>query len=58
MIHSDHSMTGIDIVVFDKFHEHSSHADVVMDMRREAQRMLHTDLRIMVMLTTLDMLNS
>ncbi|SIT83569.1 ATP-dependent helicase HrpB [Pontibacter indicus] len=55
MIHSDRSLTGIGIVIFDEFHERSIHADVAMALSREAQQALRPDLRIMVMSATLDM---
>ncbi|SFH08233.1 ATP-dependent helicase HrpB [Pontibacter chinhatensis] len=55
MIHSDRSLAGIGIVIFDEFHERSIHADVAMALSREAQQALRPDLRIMVMSATLDM---
>ncbi|RDV14539.1 ATP-dependent helicase HrpB [Pontibacter diazotrophicus] len=55
MIHSERSLTGIGIVIFDEFHERSIHADVAMALSREAQGKLRPDLRIMVMSATLDM---
>ncbi|MCC9168102.1 ATP-dependent helicase HrpB [Pontibacter harenae] len=55
MIHSDRSLTGVGIVIFDEFHERSIHADVAMALSREAQSTLRPDLRIMVMSATLDM---
>ncbi|WP_299824847.1 ATP-dependent helicase HrpB [uncultured Pontibacter sp.] len=55
MIHSDRSLTGVGIVIFDEFHERSIHADVAMALSREAQHTLRPDLRIMVMSATLDM---
>jgi ATP-dependent helicase HrpB len=55
MIHSDRSLSGVALVVFDEFHERSIHADVAMALAREAQQTLRPDLRIMVMSATLDM---
>lgn len=55
MIHSDNSLKGVAMVIFDEFHERSIHADVAMALCREAQQMLRPDLRIMVMSATLDM---
>ncbi|WP_187261411.1 ATP-dependent helicase HrpB [Pontibacter beigongshangensis] len=55
MIHSDRSLTGVGIVIFDEFHERSIHADVAMALSREAQHTLRPDLRILVMSATLDM---
>ncbi|MEO1055182.1 MAG: ATP-dependent helicase HrpB [Bacteroidota bacterium] len=55
MLHSDNSLEGIAMVIFDEFHERSIHADVAMALAREAQQVLREDLRIMVMSATLDM---
>lgn len=55
MIHSDKSLSGVGLVIFDEFHERSIHADVAMALCREAQLSLRPDLRIMVMSATLDM---
>jgi ATP-dependent helicase HrpB len=55
MIHSDKSLSGVGIVIFDEFHERSIHADVAMALCREGQQTLRPDLRIMVMSATLDM---
>jgi ATP-dependent helicase HrpB len=55
MIHSDNSLEGIGMVIFDEFHERSIHADVAMALCRESQQILRPDLRIMVMSATLDM---
>ncbi|MDB5271671.1 MAG: box helicase [Chitinophagaceae bacterium] len=55
MIHSDNSLEGVGMVIFDEFHERSIHADVAMALCREAQQILRPDLRIMVMSATLDM---
>ena len=55
MIHSDNSLEGVGMVIFDEFHERSIHADVAMALCREAQQVLRPDLRIMVMSATLDM---
>lgn len=54
-IHSDNSLEGVGLVIFDEFHERSIHADVAMALCREAQQRLRPDLRIMVMSATLDM---
>jgi ATP-dependent helicase HrpB len=55
MIHSDNSLEGVGLVIFDEFHERSIHADVAMALCRETQQILRPDLRIMVMSATLDM---
>lgn len=55
MIHSDNSLEGVGLVVFDEFHERSIHADVALALCREAQHILRPDLRIMIMSATLNM---
>lgn len=55
MLHSDNSLEGVGLVIFDEFHERSIHADVALALCREAQHVLRPDLRIMIMSATLDM---
>jgi ATP-dependent helicase HrpB len=55
MIHSDPTLEGVGMVIFDEFHERSIHADVAMALAREAQQTLRPDLRIMIMSATLNM---
>ena len=55
MIHSDNSLEGVGMVIFDEFHERSIHADVALALCREAQQVLRPELRIMIMSATLDM---
>jgi ATP-dependent helicase HrpB len=55
MIHSDNSLEGVGLVIFDEFHERSIHADVALALCREAQQVLRPELRIMIMSATLDM---
>lgn len=55
MIHSDNSLKGVGLVIFDEFHERSIYADVAMALCREAQQTLRPDLRIMIMSATLNM---
>lgn len=55
MLHSDNSLEGIGLIIFDEFHERSIHADVALALSREAQQVLRPDLRILVMSATLNM---
>ena len=55
MLHSDNSLEGIGMVIFDEFHERSIYADVALALCREAQQVLRPDLRIVVMSATLNM---
>jgi len=54
MLHSDNSLEGVGLVIFDEFHERSIHADVALALCREAQQILRPDLRILVMSATLN----
>ncbi|MGW8123094.1 ATP-dependent helicase HrpB [Roseivirga echinicomitans] len=55
MIQSDNALENVGLVIFDEFHERSIHADVALALCREAQQVLRTDLRIMIMSATLNM---
>ncbi len=55
MIHSDHQLEGIGMVIFDEFHERSIYADVALALFRETQQILRPELRMMIMSATLDM---
>src|SRR5690606_35484221 len=55
MIHSDNALEDVGMVIFDEFHERSIHADISMELCREAQHVLRPDLRILVMSATLNM---
>ncbi len=55
MLHSDNSLEGVGMVIFDEFHERSIHADVALALCREAQQVLRPDLRILIMSATLNM---
>lgn len=55
MLHSDNTLEGVGMVIFDEFHERSIHADVALALCREAQQVLRPDLRILIMSATLNM---
>ena len=55
MLHSDNTLEGVGLVIFDEFHERSIHADVALALCRESQQILRPDLRILVMSATLNM---
>ena len=55
LLHSDNSLQGVGMVVFDEFHERSIHADIALALCREAQQVLRPDIRILIMSATLDM---
>ena len=55
MLLSDNALEGVEMVIFDEFHERSLFADEALALCREAQMVLRPDLRIIVMSATLDM---
>ncbi|MBS2212212.1 ATP-dependent helicase HrpB [Carboxylicivirga mesophila] len=55
MLQQDNALEGVGLVIFDEFHERSLFADTAVALAREAQQVLRTDLRLMIMSATLDM---
>ena len=54
MLVDDTMLEGVDVVVFDEFHERSLASDVALAMIREVQNVLRPDLRLVVMSATID----
>lgn len=54
MIQQDPELTGIDLLIFDEFHERSLAADTALAFALETQAALRDDLKILVMSATLD----
>ncbi|MFD2178748.1 ATP-dependent helicase HrpB [Veronia pacifica] len=54
MIQDDPELTGIDLVIFDEFHERSLQADLALALTLDVQQGLRDDLKILVMSATLD----
>lgn len=54
LIQSDPELEGIDLIIFDEFHERSLHADLALALSLEVQGALRDDLRLLVMSATLD----
>lgn len=54
MIQSDPELNGIDLIIFDEFHERSIHADTALAFCLEIQQALRDDLTLLVMSATLD----
>ncbi|GAB2668549.1 ATP-dependent helicase HrpB [Vibrio panuliri] len=54
MIQSDPELTGVDLIIFDEFHERSIHADMGLALCLEIQEALRDDLKLVVMSATLD----
>jgi len=54
MLESDPTLEGVGIVIFDEFHERSLHSDLALALSRQAQQILRSDLRLVVMSATID----
>ena len=54
MLVDDPALEGVDVVIFDEFHERSLQSDVALALTREAQSLLRPDLRIVLMSATID----
>lgn len=54
LIQNDPELTGTDIIIFDEFHERSTHSDFGLALAIEVQQGLREDLRLLVMSATLD----
>ncbi|KUH61696.1 ATP-dependent helicase HrpB [Vibrio parahaemolyticus] len=54
MIQNDPELDGVDLLIFDEFHERSIHADTVLALSLEVQEALRDDLKLVVMSATLD----
>lgn len=54
MIQTDPELDGVDLLIFDEFHERSIHADTALAFSLEVQEALRDDLKLVVMSATLD----
>lgn len=54
MLQQDPELSGVDLLIFDEFHERSLQADTALAFALESQSALRPDLKIMVMSATLD----
>ncbi|EIU6804940.1 ATP-dependent helicase HrpB [Vibrio parahaemolyticus] len=54
MIQNDPELDGVDLLIFDEFHERSIHADTALVLSLEVQEALRDDLKLVVMSATLD----
>ena len=54
MLQQDPELDGIDLLIFDEFHERSIHADTSLALALEVQEALRDDLKLLVMSATLD----
>lgn len=53
-LHSDPTLEGVGLVIFDEFHERSVHADLGLALSLQTQELLRPELRLLVMSATLD----
>ncbi len=53
-IQQDPELDGVDIIIFDEFHERNLHSDFGLALAIEAKQALRDDLRLLVMSATLD----
>ncbi|GEA52728.1 ATP-dependent helicase HrpB [Vibrio inusitatus NBRC 102082] len=54
MIQSDPELSGVELLLFDEFHERSIHADLGLALALEVQQVFNEQLKIVVMSATLD----
>lgn len=54
MIQNDPELDGVDLLIFDEFHERSIHADTALALSLEVQEALRDDLKLVVISATLD----
>lgn len=54
MLINDPTLEGVDVVIFDEFHERSLNSDLALALVREAQSVLRPDLKIVIMSATID----
>ncbi|EPI4955576.1 TPA: ATP-dependent helicase HrpB [Vibrio parahaemolyticus] len=54
MIQNAPELDGVDLLIFDEFHERSIHADTALALSLEVQEALRDDLKLVVMSATLD----
>lgn len=54
MLQDDPELSGIDMLIFDEFHERTLHADIALALSLEVQEALREDLKLVIMSATLD----
>ena len=53
-LQADPELPGVELVVFDEFHERSLHVDLALALSLDVRRLLRPDLKLLVMSATLD----
>jgi ATP-dependent helicase HrpB len=54
LLQQDNALEHVGMVIFDEFHERNLHADLALALCRDAQQVLRSDMRIMIMSATLN----
>ena len=54
MLVDDATLDGVNIVIFDEFHERSINSDLALALTRQAQEIIRPDLKIVIMSATID----
>ena len=54
MLQGDPELTGVELLIFDEFHERSLHADLALALSIESRSALRPDLKLLVMSATLE----
>ena len=54
MLVEDPTLDGVDVVIFDEFHERSLQSDLALALTLEAQRTVRDDLKVVIMSATID----
>lgn len=54
MLVSDPGLEGVEVVIFDEFHERSLNSDIALALTRESMDLLRPDLKILIMSATID----
>lgn len=57
MLVSDATLDGIDMVIFDEFHERSLQSDLAFALTRQTQQLIRDDLKLIIMSATIDVQN-
>ena len=54
MLVNDATLEGVDVIIFDEFHERSIHSDLALALTLQAQNIIRPDLKIIIMSATID----
>ena len=54
MLVDDATLEGVDVVVFDEFHERSINSDLALALTRQTQQIIRPDIKIVIMSATID----